>query len=263
MMPLSRTAAKDKAVTAFDHQSMRILLDTLSHTPVGVVEHVGSVLALCASVVEAGLPASRASAFPSRTVGGVATTKGSLAITDEGRKRATAIVDHARQLRRLHLRAKKTERDIARSGANKRRMLAARRARTVGAMGEEAVMALGDLRKWVIVRRRNLPFLVQILQGTEALRLPDALLVLHFARMIGAQEAREVTGCLNLRGSQEVQFAAPEITCIASSVPNKHPGSRDATVRGTGRLGTKTLTPCPTRKPWFVPVFLFRGCPRK
>lgn len=62
-MPPSSTAAKDKAVPMFDRRPMRTLLDALSHTPVGVVEHVGSVLALCASVVEAGLPASRASAY--------------------------------------------------------------------------------------------------------------------------------------------------------------------------------------------------------
>ncbi|CAM9157742.1 unnamed protein product [Ectocarpus sp. 8 AP-2014] len=190
-MPPSSTAAKGKAVPMFDQRSMRTLLDALSHTPVGVVEHVGSVLALFASVVEAGLPASRASAFPSRTVGGVATENGSLAITDEGRKRAAAIVDHARQVRRLHLRAKKTARNIARSRANKRRMLGVRQAGTIGVKGEEPMMALGDLRKWAIVRRRNLPCLMHILQAVEALRLSDALLVRHFARMIGAQEARE------------------------------------------------------------------------
>ncbi|CAM9217737.1 unnamed protein product [Ectocarpus sp. 12 AP-2014] len=188
-MPLSSTAAKDKAVPMFDQRSMHALLDALSHTPVRVAEHVGSVLALCASVVEAGLPASRASAFPSRTVGGVANANGSLAITDEGRKRAAVIVDYARQPRRHHLRVKKTARNIARSRANKRRMLGVRQAGKIGVKGEEAMMALGDLRKWAIVRRRNLPYLMQILEAAEALRLSDALLVRHFAWMIGAQEA--------------------------------------------------------------------------
>ncbi|CBN73932.1 hypothetical protein Esi_0009_0067 [Ectocarpus siliculosus] len=190
-MPPSSTAVKDKVVRMFGQRSMRTLLDALSHTPVGVVEHVGSVLALCACVVEAGLTASRALTFPSPTVGGVATANGSLAITDEGRKRAAAIVDHARQLRRLHLRANNTEKNIPRSRANKHQMLGPRRAGTIGVKGEEAMMALGDLGKWAIVHKRNLPCLMKILQAAEALLLSDALLVRHFARMIGAQEARE------------------------------------------------------------------------
>lgn len=76
-------------------------------------------------------------------------------------------------------------------------MLGVRQAGTIGVKDEEAMMALADLRKWAIVRRRNLPYLMQIVQAAEALRLSDALLVRHFARMIGAQEAREVNGCFN------------------------------------------------------------------
>ena len=155
---------------------MRVLLNALMRTPVGVVQQVGFLLMLFVALVEASLPDTSAPPTASIAVRDAdATAHDHVAITTDEKEWSAKLIAFAK------VKQARGERLMGKGGTVK-----------VRPKGVPNVK-VETLRRWAVRRNKKMPSLLRLLQATPQFGTENALLVQYHAGGISRREAGKVT----------------------------------------------------------------------
>lgn len=141
--------------------AVRVMVEALTRKPVEVVQEVGVLMVLCASVVET---------TSSTTDGGAAVKENAaLTVTSEDRQRAIKLVGRAKRLNM-----------VLRQGGSTR------------GEGPLGLLTEGELRSWAVIRKRNIPRLQQLLGAFKSSQPSHAKVVRNIASSIIVANASKV-----------------------------------------------------------------------
>ena len=155
---------------------MRVLLNALMRTPVGVVQQVGFLLMLFVALVEASLPDTSAPPTASIAVRDVAATAHDhVAVTTDEKEWSAKLSAFAK------VKQARGERLMGKGGTVK-----------VRPKGVPNVK-VETLRRWAVRRNKKMPSLLRLLQATPEIGTKNALLIQYHAGGISRREAGKVT----------------------------------------------------------------------
>ena len=171
-----RAAVRDVPHTPLSSSHVRVLLNALMRTPVGVVQQVGFLFMLLVAAVEASLP--DCSALPTPSIAGRAARTGArrcnVVVTNEEKKWTEQIIAFAKVTRA------RGDRLMGEGGNVKIRL------RGVPNVNVETI------RRWAVRSNQKVPNILRLLQSTTEIGIDDALLMQYHAARLSPRDVGKV-----------------------------------------------------------------------